>query len=129
MKKLITLTLAGVILLSGAAFAQAGPVRDKPTDRTGDFRIPRAIRGNADIQKSVLAFREASSTFKTSLTALKTELGAAAETEKGAVKQRIRSLLKDRRSAKRTFRKKVRRIKRALREDRVGPRVTPRPLP
>ena len=109
----------GVILLSGAAFAQDEPVRDRPSHKKSNFRIQRAVRDNADIQECLLAFREARATFKTSLTALRTELEAAAKAEKHAVKQRIRSLLRDHRIAQREFRKKVRRIIRALRKDRV----------
>jgi hypothetical protein len=120
MKKLITLTLMGVVLLSGTAFSQDAPVRDRPTDRHSDFRIPRAVRDNVDIQECLEAYRTASAGFKTSLMGLRTELEAAAEAEKDAVKQRIRSLLHDHRIAQREFRQKVRRIIRALREARVA---------
>ena len=120
MKKLIILTILSGLMITGSAFGQDRPVRDKPTDRVTDFRIPRGVRDNVDIQACIAAYREAQATFKISMSGFREALAAAAEGEKDAIKQQIRGLMKEHRKAQLDFRKKVRGILRGLREDRVA---------
>jgi phosphoenolpyruvate-protein kinase (PTS system EI component) len=121
MKKLITLTTMGLMLLGGAAFAQDNPpVRDgHPIDRARQFRVPREALDNTEIQECLTTFREASATFKTEMTSLRSSLAGATEARKTEIKASIRQLLKDQSIAQREFRKKVRDILRKLRQDRA----------
>ena len=122
MKKLITLTILSSLIFAGSALAQDdAPVRDGKGDRKGHFRIPKAVRGDEDIQAAVAAYREASSGLRETIAGLREQLGAADTDEaKDAIKEQIREQLKAHRSDQREFRKEVRRIMRELREERAG---------
>ena len=107
-------------MITGSAFGQDRPVRDKPTDRVTDFRIPHGLRDNADIQECIALYRVASAEFKGEMQGFREALAAAGEDGKAAIREQIHALLKEHRMAQRKFRQKVRGIMRALREARVA---------
>ncbi|MDA0348310.1 MAG: hypothetical protein O3C43_17630 [Verrucomicrobia bacterium] len=122
MKKLIIITSMGLMLLSGTAFAQGtAPVRDKPTDRVSDFRVPRILHDNPEIQECIAAFRAATSAFKTALSGMRAELEGATEEQAAAIKLRVRTLHQTQRDAQIALRKKV---KQAARDFRLNHATT-----
>ena len=122
MKKLITLTILSSLIFAGSAFAQdVAPVRDGERLRDGQFRIPKALRGeDSPIADALSDYRSAREEVRSAIAPLRASLKGADEATIASVREQIRGLLRDHAGDQREFRKTVRREMRALREARAS---------
>ncbi len=112
--------LSGVIF-SGSAFAEGDrPVRNGERLRDGQFRIPKALRGeDSPIADALTDYREAREALRAAIAPLRASLEGADEATVASIREQIRGLLREHSGEQREFRKTVRREMRALREVRA----------
>lgn len=121
MKKLLLLITLGSLIFSGASFAQVSetPTRDGAVKRDGGFHVPRALRGNEDVQEALATYRASQVELRSSMSEVRKRLAAAGEEGKEAIKTELRELMIAHRKAQLEFRKNVRSIARELRRERA----------
>ncbi len=121
MKKLILLITLGSLIFSGASFAQdsEAPTRDGAVKRDGGFHVPRAVRGNEEVQEAMATYRASQVELRSSISEVRQRLAAAGEEGKEEIKTELRELMKAHRKAQLDFRKNVRSIVRELRKERA----------
>ena len=106
------------LLFSGLAFAQGEPVSDREgIQKPGQFRVPKALRGDEAIDLLVDTYKTQRSDFRTTCQGLRQQLADAAEEDKAAIGEQLRDLLKSNRQAQRDFRHAMRDRMRVLREE------------